>query len=395
MSHEYLSLFSRVIGVRPIATRAERAGQLRAELAMASRPNIHPILEAHRGQRHVVVLQAYPDPDAIASAYAHQLLSAFYGIETTLLFSGKISHQQNMALVKLLGIKLVPYEAPFSLGDFAGAVFVDTQGTTCEEIVRGLEAADVPALMVIDHHDPQERLKPEFSDIRRVGATATIYAGYLENGPLELNKSQREHVAAATALLHGLLTDTGGFVHAGAEDFLAAGFLSRFRDADLLDQIMHQARSKHAMDVIRRALGNRLVIDNFSISGIGFLRAEDRDAIPQAADFLMTEENVHTAIVYGIVTGDDQRETVVGSLRTAKLTLSPDDFLKEALGRNADGRPYGGGKASAGGFEVPVGFLAGDRNEGYRDLKWQTFDSQIKHKFLAKIGIEHAPAAGA
>ncbi len=357
---------------------------------MPARPDLHAVLAAHRGQRHLVVMQAYPDPDAIASAFAHRLLSACHNIETTLLYSGKISHQQNAALVKLLGLDLVHYDAAFPVGDYAGAVFVDNQGTTSDEIVRALEAAGVPALIVVDHHDPQERLRPEFSDLRRVGATATLYAQYLEHGPLTLDKSQREHVAVATALLHGLLTDTGGFVRAGAEDFCAARFLSQFRDADLLAQIMHQARPKPAMEVIRQALGNRLVVENFSIAGIGYLRAEDRDAIPQAADFLMTEENVHTAIVYGIVTGDDLKETVVGSLRTAKLTLAPDEFLKEVLGRNADGRPYGGGKASAGGFEVPVGFLSGDYNGGdYRELKWRVFDAQIKHKLLVKIGVEH------
>jgi hypothetical protein len=33
------------------------------------------VLEQHRGERHVIVLQDFPDPDAISSAYAHQLLA--------------------------------------------------------------------------------------------------------------------------------------------------------------------------------------------------------------------------------------------------------------------------------------------------------------------------------
>lgn len=375
-------------GSRPAAPQLERPAGNEPPLV-----RLCQLLETQRGRRHVVVMQAYPDPDAIASALAHQLLSALYEIETTLLYSGKISHQQNTALVRLLGLKLVPYDPALNLGEYAGAVFVDNQGTTCEIVVRALEAAGVPALIVVDHHEAQERLKPEFSDIRRVGATATIYTDYLAHGPLTLNKMQREHTAVATALLHGLITDTAGFVHAHAEDFAAASFLSQFRDAELLDRVLHQARPKPAMDVIRRALGNRLVVEGISIAGIGYLRAEDRDAIPQAADFLLSEENVHTAIVYGLVTSADQREAVVGSLRTTKLTLAPDDFLKEALGRTAEGRAYGGGKASAGGFEIPVGFLAGERNEGYRELKWQVFDAQIKHRLLAKLGVEPAHTA--
>ena len=351
-------------------------------------PDLATILEAHRGERHAVVLQAFPDPDAISSAFAHRLISARFDIETTLLYSGKISHQQNVALVKLLGIDLIRYDGSFDLKPFAGAVFVDNQGTTSEEIVGALEAAGVPPLIVVDHHEPQERLKPEFSDVRRRGATATIYAEYLEQGLIEMDKTHREHVVAATALLHGLFTDTLGFIHASAEDFQAASFLSRFRDADLLGQIMSQARSKQTMDVVRRALGNRVLVESFSLAGIGYLRAEDRDAIPQAADFLITEENVHTALVYGIVVGDDRQETLIGSMRTSKLTLEPDSFIKEVLGRNINGRYYGGGKPTAGGFEIPVGFLAGDHSEAYRQLKWQVYDDQIRQKFFAKIGVE-------
>ncbi len=361
-------------------------------MTMVERPEVYEILEAHRGQRHLIVLQAFPDPDAISSAFAHRLISARFDIETAIVYSGKISHQQNVALVKLLGIELIRYDAAPNFAEYNGAVFVDNQGTTCEAVVKALEAAGVPALIVVDHHDLQERLKPQFSDIRHVGATATIYAEYLERGLPELDKSQRDHLVAATALMHGLITDTGGFIRAGAEDFHAAGFLSRFRDADLLEQIMSQARSKQTMDIIRRALGNRMIVENFSMAGIGYLRAEDRDAIPQAADFLLTEENVHTAIVYGIVTDQDHQETVIGSMRTSKITLSPDDFIKEVLGKNAVGQYYGGGKASAGGFEIPIGFLSGDHAEEYRKLKWQVYEEQIKHKLLAKIGVEHKPA---
>ena len=232
---------------------------------------------------------------------------------------------------------------------------------------------------------------PEFSDIRRTGATATIYAGYLEQGLVALDKSRRDHVMVATALTHGIMTDTNSFIHAGEEDFCAAGFLSRFRDADLLQQIMSQARSKQVMEIIRRALGNRVTAENVSIAGIGYLRAEDRDAIPQAADFLITEENVHTAIVYGIVMGQEREETLIGSIRTSKITLDTDEFIKEVFGKDGTGRYFGGGKLSAGGFSIPIDFLAGMHSEEYRDLKWEVYDAQVKQKVFAKMGFEQTP----
>jgi nanoRNase/pAp phosphatase (c-di-AMP/oligoRNAs hydrolase) len=118
------------------------------------------------------------------------------------------------------------------------------------------------------------------------------------------------------------------------------------------------------------------------MAGVGYLRYDDRDAIPQAADFLVTEENVHTAVVYGIVHNEDEEvEVVIGSLRTSKITLDPDEFIKEAFGQDNQGRFFGGGRMTAGGFEIPIGFLGGfNDNTEYTKLKWEVFDIQIKQK---------------
>jgi nanoRNase/pAp phosphatase (c-di-AMP/oligoRNAs hydrolase) len=356
---------------------------------MEAKLKLDDILEPHRGERHLIVLHDYPDPDAIASAYTHQLISSQHDIEADILYTGEISHQQNIALVRLLGIDLVEYDESLDLGEYQAAILVDHQGTTVESILSALETANVPVLLVVDHHEAQDRLDPEFSEIRKAGSTATIYANYLQQSAVEMETARKEHVTAATALLHGILTDTGGFTRADSDDFQAAAYLSRFRDAELLEQVMKQARSKRSMEIIRRALGDRVAVESFSIAGIGYLRAEDRDAIPEAADFLLTEENVHTAIVYGILVGDDQKETLVGSLRTAKFTLDPDEFIKEVFGRGGDGRYFGGGKPSAGGFSIPVGFLSGDHGQEFQDLKWEVYDAQIKYKIFDKIGVDH------
>ncbi len=353
-----------------------------------SPPKLAKTLEAHRGERHLIVIQDFPDPDAISSAYAHQLISAEFEIETDIIYSGTISHQQNIALVRLLRLELTHFDSSLELTGYNGAVFVDTQGTTSEGIAQALEAAGIPPLIIVDHHEKQERLKPQFADIRHTGAAATIYTQYLEQGLIKLDASRPEHKKLATALWHGIMTDTNAFLQANPEDFYAVAYLSQYRDADLLGQVISQSRSKQVMEIIRRSLGNRVTAESYSIAGIGYLRAEDRDAIPQAADFLLTEENIHTAIVYGIVTSDDQGESLIGSLRTSKLTLDPDSFLKEALGKSDSGLYFGGGKTLAGGFEIPLGFLSDETSEEYLQLKWQVYDMQVKQKLYAKIGIK-------
>jgi nanoRNase/pAp phosphatase (c-di-AMP/oligoRNAs hydrolase) len=208
---------------------------------------------------------------------------------------------------------------------------------------------------------------------------------------MQLDRTKREHVVAATALMHGIISDTNHLINASEEDFAAAAFLSHYIDAGNLTNILSQPRSRQTMETIRLALQNRILRENYSIAGIGYVRAADRDAIPQAADFLLTEENVHTAVVYGIVVSerDGQRvESLVGSLRTTKLTLDPDTFIKLVFGRSESGKYYGGGRTEAGAFEVPLGFLSGTSGVESDQLKWQVFDQQVKQKLFAQIGVK-------
>jgi nanoRNase/pAp phosphatase (c-di-AMP/oligoRNAs hydrolase) len=357
------------------------------------------MFERHRGNRHLVILQDFPDPDALSSAWTYKLIAQKFDIQSDLVYSGALSHQENIALVKLTGIPLQRWTTQIArtkdFSAYQGCTFVDNQGTT-SQLLPLVQQAKVPITAVIDHHSMQEDLKPEFSDIRpHTRATATIMTHYLRSGLLKLDSNISEHVKCATALMHGLRSDTNRLMQAQEEDFLAAAYLSRFYDAQLLNAVLQASRSRQVMDVIERSLKNRTVQNNFSISGVGYLRYDDRDAIPQAADFLVTEENVHTAVVYGIVHDEDEEvEVVIGSLRTNKLTLDPDEFIKEAFGQDTQGRFFGGGRSQAGGFEIPVGFLAGftDHSE-YAKIKWNVYDVQVKQKLLRLVNPEHFPRA--
>ncbi|MEO0869549.1 MAG: bifunctional oligoribonuclease/PAP phosphatase NrnA [Cyanobacteria bacterium J06642_11] len=350
------------------------------------------LLVTHADSRQLVLLQDFPDPDALSAAWAYQLIAAVYDVDCDIFYSGTLSHQENIALVKLTNLpaKRWSNQNPPDLVQYAGYVLIDTQGTTSQLLDR-VNTAGVPLLVVIDHHKLQGKTKAEFADIRPdTRATATILTEYLQSGLLDLDRSNSKHVKCATALMHGLRSDTGQLMQAADRDFLAAAYLSQYYDAQLLSAILQASRSKRAMDVIERSLRNRKIQNSVSIAGVGYLRYEDRDAIPQATDFLLTEEDVHTAVVYGIVHDeDDEREVVIGSLRTSKITLDPDEFIKEALGQDEQGRFFGGGRSMAGGFEVPVGFLSGFyENSDYNRLKWEVFDVQIKQKLLKLINPE-------
>jgi nanoRNase/pAp phosphatase (c-di-AMP/oligoRNAs hydrolase) len=372
---------------------AQRVNSLSAEKS----EELRQVLLTHRQERQLVILQDFPDPDALSSAWAYQLIAQQYDIKCEIIYAGALSHQENIALVKLTGLpaQRCPLQNLKSKdwSSYQGFVLIDNQGTT-SQLVPVVQEAGIPLIAVIDHHSLQGDLKSEFVDVRPgVRATATILTQYLQTGLLPLDSSINQHVKCATALMHGLRSDTNLLMQAKEEDFLAAAYLSRFYDAQLLSAILQATRSKRVMDVIERSLKNRIVQNNFSIAGVGYLRYDDRDAIPQAADFLVTEENVHTAVVYGIVHDeDDELEVVIGSLRTTKLTLDPDEFIKEAFGQDSSGRFFGGGRTSAGGFEIPMGFLSGgNENSAYAKMKWEVFDAQIKQKLLRLVNPRDNP----
>jgi nanoRNase/pAp phosphatase (c-di-AMP/oligoRNAs hydrolase) len=348
---------------------------------------LEALLDAHRGERHIIVVQSFPDPDAISSAFAHQMIAARHDIECDIAYDGRVSHHENIALIELLHLRLLRVRESDDLKRYQGSVFIDTQGTT-SGLTERLSDAGVPALAIIDHHELQGVVEAQYSDIRAgANATATIYTEYLESGLLRLDRSDPDHKRLATALMHGIRSETGGLVRAEREDFMAAAYLAEFVDRETLAAILSNQRSRNAMDVIQAALASRVARNNYSVAGVGYLRYEDRDAIPQAADFLLTEENVHTAIVYGLVI-ESGREMIIGSLRTKKATLNPDAFLKEALGGPQAGRYYGGGRREAGGFEIPIGFLAGSYDDEFMKWKWRLYDDQVKRKLWARLGVD-------
>jgi nanoRNase/pAp phosphatase (c-di-AMP/oligoRNAs hydrolase) len=348
---------------------------------------LRAFLERHRGEAHVAVLQDFPDPDAISSALAYRTLAEPYRISVDILYEGRISHQENLALVHLLELELTRFTESLPLDRYDGAVYIDNQGTTSRLTDRLLDAG-VPARAVIDHHADQGLLEAELADIRPVGAAATILVDYLHSGKIvELLPGRTDHSHLATALMHGLRTETGGLIHAGAEEFAAAAFLTRFVDTELLEKILKVQRSSGTMEVIHDALTHRATRGGYTVAGVGYVRHADRDAIPQATDFLVTEENVHTAVVYGILQGEGEREVVTGSVRTTKVTLDVDGFLKTALGSDFRGRYYGGGRSRAGGFEIPTGFLEGALDAEQLRLKWEAFDRQIRSRLFRAAGL--------
>ena len=62
------------------------------------------VLGKHQGERQIVVIQDFPDPDALSSAWAYKLIAEKYNIDCDIVYGGILSHQENIALVKLTNL---------------------------------------------------------------------------------------------------------------------------------------------------------------------------------------------------------------------------------------------------------------------------------------------------
>jgi nanoRNase/pAp phosphatase (c-di-AMP/oligoRNAs hydrolase) len=341
---------------------------------------LREVLARHRGEKLLMILTGYPDPDNIAAGLAHRFLAKGFDIDTTLLCFQEVSHQENRALVKRLEIDLQLYDEKFDLQPYRAYSFVDTQ--TSETPIAD-KLADKALVSFVDHHKRLGEVAAEFVDIREEAAsTCALYAEYLRaQYPQGLNPGEVEQVRLATALMHGIRSDTSALLEASRLEFEAAAYLWPCVDQALLKKISAQSLAPPVMDMIQKALEKKQVFDNFIFTDVGFVRREHRDGIPQAADFLLQREGTDTVLVFGIVEG----KVVDGSLRTRSDTINPDAFLKKAFGLDEEKKAYygGGNIRDKGGFQIPLGFLG---HHADRELLYRMTCEIVQEKFLEALG---------
>jgi nanoRNase/pAp phosphatase (c-di-AMP/oligoRNAs hydrolase) len=242
-----------------------------------------------------IVCHNNPDPDCLASALALGRIAAAAGIDDRhILYSGDISHQQNRAFVNLLDINLQPFEPEAIQDRQPDSLLAFVDHSIPGENNRVPPDTDVD--IVIDHH-PAEDIDARFVDHREeVGAAATILTEYVRALDIDLDTD------LATALLFAIRSDTLDFLRgATPEEYEAAGYLHDYADQEMLRQLSTPSITGGTLDAISSAIDNRRAIDAVLISHVG--RTSERDALPQAVDYLVRLEGVQTAFVFGIVNG--------------------------------------------------------------------------------------------
>jgi nanoRNase/pAp phosphatase (c-di-AMP/oligoRNAs hydrolase) len=343
---------------------------------MRAKSQVEGLLDAVRaraGVKHVVVIRGYPDPDSLASAWAHARLCASVGVDCDIVHLPLVSRAENRAMVNLLDLPVSRLEGPEDLERYGAMSLVDANSL---ELPR---SAGLPCVSIVDHHSVGGKLDADFVDIRpSVGATSTIYTEYLWQSPTRAFETGGIATRLATALAYGIRSDTDDLLHATAADLHALGDLTGHVDNDMLTTLLRYAIPASSMRIMRRALEEMEVEGTWAFAGVGEVRPQDRDAIGQAADFLLRRDGIRTVITFGLVDG-----SIDGSLRTTDPALDPATWLRDAFGIGPLGLPYGGGRRGKGGFQIALGPLA--TCPDHRAL-WQVCKQMVEETIRRRIG---------
>ncbi len=318
-----------------------------------------------------IITHKNPDPDAISSALALAEIAKRANpksLTTRIFYEGNIGHQENRTFVNLLDIKMEHLTAE-AMQQCNFLALVDCSGPGANNDIPPQTKINI----IIDHHKDGKHIVTQstFVDIRPgVGATASIMTQYLQELDVPVDKR------VATALLYGIRTDTKEFKrNVTPQDLNYAGFLLPLTDADLLDKIMSPSMSQETLDVIGKAIQERKIQSGYLFSNVGFVM--NRDALPQAADILITLEGVNTALVYGITDN-----AIVISARNRDIRLHVGNALSEAFGEMGDA----GGHPNMAAAALPLHFF--NQVENKEELLKLVIEP-ILEKFKNLVGLEN------
>jgi nanoRNase/pAp phosphatase (c-di-AMP/oligoRNAs hydrolase) len=294
-SEDKMQSFSRVVPIRisDSVTNALKSA-LDSRIAEKTATLLKRILQKVDGTV-AIFTHNEPDPDSIASALAFQAICKNEGVKSKIYYGGEISHQENIELVKLLEIELNQIknedDVKVALANSSKVVMIETAIPSQNNPLP----KDMVPNIVLDHHSTAKNVvASDLIDIRSdVGALSTILTIYMQQLDVKLDSK------LATALLYALKTDTKSFTrNVSPTDLKAAAFLSPFSDEKIIKRIESPPMTPYTMDVIGNAIVNREVKDGVLFSSVGYV--EERDALPQAAEFLLREKDIKIVGLCGI-----------------------------------------------------------------------------------------------
>jgi nanoRNase/pAp phosphatase (c-di-AMP/oligoRNAs hydrolase) len=317
-------------------------------MSQSASEKLRRFYEQFSGSDHVLIV-INADPDAIASAMAVSRLLWRKVISVTISHINTINRPDNLAMIRLLGATLVPFEE-IKLDQFSRVVIVDSQPDHNEDMTK------LNPTVIIDHH-PDSGSKAPFLDIRpNYGATCTILTEYLQAAKI------KPSVKLATGLYHGIKTDTNDFKgQTQIEDVRAFQYLFRYANIHLARKIEQVDLRFDLLKYFKTALQNMRRRKGKVYVHLGSV--VNPDVCVLIADFFMRVNTVTWSIVSGIC---DKKLVII--FRNDGIRKNAGHVAKEGFGKLGNA----GGHKNMARAEIVLSDLKGqvDPHDDIRLVSW-------------------------
>jgi nanoRNase/pAp phosphatase (c-di-AMP/oligoRNAs hydrolase) len=296
--------------------------------------DIVALLQGHVSM--LIVIQDYPDPDAIASAAAlRELANAMAGVQCFVAHGGSLGRAENRALAKYLDLTLHDM-GHVDTDRFDLTAMVDTQpGTGNNSLPEGI----VPHI-VIDHHPIRRATRSSaFTDVRsKCGATATILYEYLTEAKIEMDTRM------ATGLLYGIRSDTNDLGREATQgDVRALLALYPIANKRALSRFDTERVPSAYFRMLAEGLKNAESFGKCVITGLG--QIDNADMIGEVADLLLRNEGTEWTMCYGFCDGK-----LLISIRTSDISANAGMVARKIVARKGTG----GGHDTMAGGQIPL-----------------------------------------
>lgn len=333
------------------------------QTASGSAARLEQLLRTFQGAPSVVILtHDNPDPDALASAFALQLLlENLCDTRARVAFSGLIGRAENRAMVKVLGLEPEPLST-LDLSGVAAFAMVDTQPGSGNNSWVG----EWPLVAVFDHHPL--KFEPDtiaFADVSEsYGATATMMLRYLDAAELELPTN------LATALFYAIRSETLDLGREAREADREAYFrLLEQADLVLVARIQRARVPREYFRAFHQAIERAVVYDKVVMTDLQVVAVPD--IVAEIADFLLRLQGAEWSCCIG-----QYRNDLVVSLRTTDPFAHAGRFIRRIVA----GLGTAGGHGTMAGGQVPLA-------EG----AYEEMATTVTQRLLAALGQDLSP----
>lgn len=289
------------------------------------------LIEILKGHNTYIQTHNFPDPDAVASAFALQNFLKQHGIPADICYDGRIEKLSTRKMLTVFGIEAKSREEIEDImreEDYI--IMVDSQKYNAN--ITDFIGDEVAC---IDHHPTVIECDYAYKDVRKVGACATIIAEYFRQTDTPIDS------VVAAALAYGIKMDTADFIR-GTTDLDVDMFAYVYRTADVQKLVTMYTNVMEFSDLkaYAAAIDSIRVYQNVGFAAIPFDCPDALIAI--ISDFILSLDVVDISIIYAV-----RSDGIKFSIRSAMPEIDAGMVIDRALQGYGNG---GGHPSMAGGF---------------------------------------------